>query len=312
MIMNWAGKTAIVTGGAGFIGSHLVDGLVAAGANVVVADCIQQIGTANIAHLADRVRIVDCDVAANGAIAALGKADAIFHLAALAVPSACEKNPEIAFRVNVQGTFNVLRHALESGVEKVVFPSTAQLYGRYPKYLPIDEQHPIEISGSVYNATKKIGEELCNLFYEKHGLPVVWLRLFNCFGPRQTPDYLIPTIISQGLSGRIDLWNERPTRDFTYVGDTAAAFIKAAETRWCGGPINIGSGREVATGDLARQVATGLGSELTFQNREVTGCMRMLCDRRRAAAVLGWEPSVPFEQGLNMTIDWWKSRAAKK
>ncbi len=306
--MNWREKTILVTGGAGFLGSHLIDSLLSNGANVTVVDKISEIGTKNINHVLDKITVLDCDITANGALDKIKPPDVIFHLAAVAVPSFCESNQELAFRVNVHGTFNVLRYALDKNVEKVVFPSSAQLYGRYPKYLPIDEHHPIEISGSVYNATKKIGEELCNLFYEKHGLPVVWFRLFNCFGPRQSTDYLIPTVISQGLNGKIELWNEKPTRDFTFVGDTAAALIKGAETRWCGGPINIGSGREVVIGDIARRVADSLGAEIVFQNREVSGCMRMCCDKRRAESVLGWKPATQFETGLQETIDWWRNK----
>jgi dTDP-glucose 4,6-dehydratase len=307
--MKFDSKNAVVIGGAGFVGSHLVDALLAAGANVTVVDQISLVGTRNIDHVKDSVNVIDCNVAEDD-LGRLGKdINYIFHLAALAVPSACEKNPDAAFKTNVFGTFRVLRYAHEIGVEKLVFPSSAQLYGRYPKYLPIDEQHPIEISGSVYNATKKIGEELCNLFYEKHGMPIIFFRLFNCFGPRQAADYLIPTIITQALDKKnIDLWNEKPTRDFTYVEDTVRALMLGAATTHCGGPINVGTGREIATGDIAKQIAGRLGAGLNFQNKEVSGCMRMCCDNRRAKAVLGWEPKVTFEDGLDRTVDWFTSQ----
>jgi len=306
--MNWDNKNVVVTGAAGFIGSHLTDVLVNLGANVIAVDLVSQFGSANIDHLKDRIKIIDADISNEKELDKIdGDIDYVFHLAAYAVPTLCDKNPGIAFRTNVQGTFNMLRFSVKKDVQKFVFPSSALLYGRYPQYLPIDEKHPIEFSSNIYNATKKIDEDLCLLFHEKHNLPVVFFRLFNAFGPRQAADYFIPTVIIQAMKTKtIELWSEKPTRDFTFVQDTANAFVRAAESKYVGGPINIGSGHEVKTGDIARQIAESFGAEIKFLNKEVTGSMRLQCDNTKAREILGWHPSIPFEEGLERTIQWFK------
>ena len=200
----------------------------------------------------------------------------------------------------------------EKNVQKFVFPSSAQLYGRYPRYLPVDEKHPIEYTNNFYNTTKKFGEDLCISFYDRYGLPVIFFRMFNSFGPAQGREYLIPTIIHQSLErGVIELWNEKPTRDFTYVSDTVQAFLKAAESAYCGGPINIGSGTETQVGDIARQIASVLNAEIRFLNKEVIGSMQMCCDRSNAKKILGWEPQVDFKDGLNKTITWFQNTLAR-
>jgi len=306
--MEWSNKNVVVTGGAGFIGSHLTDVLVNLGANVSAVDVFSKVGTANVDHLKDRIKLVDLDITNENELSKIdGGVDYVFHLAAYAVPNLCDKNPDVAFKINVQGTFNMMRFAVKKDVQKFVFPSSALLYGRYPQYLPIDEKHPIEFSSNIYNATKKIGEDLCLHFHEKHNLPVIFFRLFNAFGPRQATDYFIPTVINQAVKSKvIELWNEKPTRDFTYVLDTVDAFVKAAESKFIGGPINIGSGREVRTGDIARQIADSFGAEIKFLNKEVSGSMRLQCDNSRARETIGWKPSISFEEGLDRTIQWFK------
>jgi nucleoside-diphosphate-sugar epimerase len=299
--MNWKNKISLVTGGAGFIGSHLVDCLLSLGSSVILLDS-EETGRAERENL----RIIKADVGESVKID--GNVDFIFHLAALAYPKWCNENPSLAFRTNVLGTYNMLELALEKGVQKFVFPSSAQLYGRYPKYFPIDEKHPTEYTNNFYNLTKKFGEDLCISFYERYGLPVIFFRLFNSFGPRQKKEYLIPTVIRQALEKKvIELWNEKPTRDFTFVEDTVKAFVRAAESTYCGGPINIGSGSETRVGDIARQIADALGAEIKFLNKEVVGSMRMCCDRTNAKKILGWEPETGFREGLNRTITLYKS-----
>ena len=306
--MNWKEKKVLITGGAGFIGSHLSNTLVNLGADVIIADMFSLAGTKNIEEIKDKMTLIDVDISKREEIEKIDKnINFIFHLAAYAVPNLCEKNPQTAFKINVQGTFNILNFALECGVDKVVFPSSALLYGKNPKYLPIDENHPIEISNSIYNVTKKIVEDLCETFYEKHNLPVVYFRLFNAFGSRQSSDYFIPTVIIQALKNNIiELWNDKPTRDFTYVKDTVNALIKGAETNYCGGPINIGSGREIKTGDIAKQIADSFGAKISFLNKEVIGSMRLCCDNRKAQKILDWKPEISFENGLKETIEWFK------
>lgn len=305
--MNWKNKHCVVTGGGGFLGRHLVDELVRRKATVTVIDVVNMEKESQ-GIVENKV----CDISQKDSLQIEGDVDFIFHLAAYAYPKACNENPSRAFETNVTGTMNMLLLAKERGVQKFVFPSSGQLYGRYPKYLPVDERHPIDYKDNFYNVTKKLGEDLCAIFNDRYDVPIVFFRLFNSFGPGQNKDYLIPTIIHQALKNRtIELWNEKPTRDFTFVTDTIQAFIKAAESPFRGGPINIGSGQEIRVGDIARQIATALNAQITFLNKEVIGSMRMCCDRASAKRILGWEPHIDFKEGLNKTIEWYKERLSQ-
>jgi nucleoside-diphosphate-sugar epimerase len=310
--MSWANKNVLVTGGLGFIGSHLVEKLVSLGANVTAVDIVNENNISNLEGIKDSVKILNCDVSNLGDVKSLPNFDVIFHLAAFAYPKFCEDNPELAFRTNVDGVFNILNHARKTDVKRFIFTSTAQLYGRYPKYIPIDEQHPIDFSESVYNLTKFYGENLCTLFYEKYGLPVTFFRLFNTFGPRQGPEYFIPTVILQALTKNVvELWSDKPTRDFTYVADTVNALISAAESDHRGGPINIGSGDETRVADIAKHIADKLNAELKFLNKDVIGSMRLCCDNSYARRHINWKPEVAFKDGLNKTIEWYKNNLSK-
>jgi len=311
--MDWKNLNVLVTGGAGFMGSHLVDYLVELGANVIVVDLLSQVGTRNVEKVKNKVTLIDCDVSDIESVKKLPtNVDYIFHLAAYAYPGNCEKNPELAFKSNVQGTFNMLNFARLNGIKKFVFNSSAQLYGRHPKYLPIDEKHPVDLQASVYNLTKKLGENLCDLFHEKYALPVIYFRLFNSFGERQASDYLIPTILIQALkTGTVELWNEKPTRDWLYVRDTVKALVKAAESTYIGGPLNLGSGKETSIGETVSIIVNilkreGVDIKVKFLNKEVTGTMRMACDNIKAKNLLNWNQEIQFEEGLEKTVHWYK------
>ena len=305
--MNWQRKRVMVTGGAGFIGSHLSESLIELGADLRIIDLPKRESRLKGTSLED-VAFSGIDVSDVGALKSTGfKPEYLFHLAAFAIPQECEIDRELAYKRNVQGTFNALDFAKRNDVEKVIFPSSAQLYGIYPKYLPIDENHPVDTANSFYNYTKKLGEENCTFFWEKQALPVLFFRLFNSFGERQAKNYFIPSVIIQALNGKkVEIWSDKPTRDFTYVKDTVNALIKGAESKYSPGPINIGYGKEIKIGDLARQIATSLDSELINKDIPVTGSMRMLCDNTRAAQLLNWKPETTFEQGLERTINWYR------
>ena len=306
--MNLENKKVLITGGGGLLGSHMAEKFIEKGANVTVVDIDSEGVRKNIETIKEKINFIDWDITNFDDSKKLSRDfNVIVHLAAVAAPSICEKNPDMAFKINVQGTYNVLRFAGENKLDKFIFSSTAGLYGTYPKYVPIDENHPIEIQSSVYNVTKRIGEDLCNSFREKHDVPVTILRLFTTFGPRQTTDYFFPTLISQAIkNGKVELWNDKPTRDFNFVDNTIDAFIKAAESDFVGGPINIGSGNEIKIGEIAKKITDQLGAELTFLNKDVVGPMRLCCDNTKAKEVLGWEPKVTFEEGLEKTIEWYK------
>jgi len=305
--MEWKDKKVLVTGGTGFIGSHLVEKLIKYRSEVTVADIKNKENLKNLNKVIDNVNFIECDVTKPESLKKIKhKIDYIFHLAAVANPRECEINPDLAFKINVFGTLNVLNLAKQNKIKKFIFTSSAQLYGKSPR-VPIDESHPIELEESVYNSTKRMGEELCILFDKRFDTPTVFLRLFNTFGPGQSVDYFIPTGISQTLNkGSVELWSDKPTRDFVFVDDTVMALIKAAEADFRGGPINIGCGREINVGELGRSIATELNAKIKFLDKEVTGSIRLLCDNSMAKKVLGWSPKVKFEDGLKWTIDWFK------
>lgn len=309
--MDFKGTNVLITGGAGFLGSHLADAFLSLGASVAIAD-MPSIDARNIEHIRNKIEFIPCDIASSDELNKLPEdVDYIFHMAAIANQIVCENNSELGFRVNVQGTFNVLNYALKKGVKKFVFPSAASLYGKYPKYIPIDENHPIDPTDSVYLTTKWFGEILCDMFYQKHALPVLYFRLFNTFGERQGTGYLFTTLISQAITkGYVELWNDKPVRDFTYVKDIIDAFIRGAETKFCGGPINLGSGKEISIGELTQKIVSaledcGITTEIKFLNKEVIGPMRLLCDNTKAQRLLNWSSKTSLEEGINNTVSWY-------
>jgi nucleoside-diphosphate-sugar epimerase len=300
-MMQLQDKTVLVTGSSGFIGSHLVEALAGHGAKVLAVDkqpprysskYQQNINTIILDIARDKPKIQN-------------KIDIVIHLAAYAVPNLCESNPNEAFRVNVQGTHNMLKFAKENKVNKFVFTSSALLYGRMPKYLPIDESHPIDATENTYCVTKKLGEDLCNLFKDGSDISITILRLFNVFGPRQDVDYLIPTIIGQARKGIIELWSDKPTRDLNYVENTIDAILTVAESS-VGGIYNVGSNEEVRVADIAKIIASKYNAELKFLNKDVIGSLRLKCNNQLMQDVFGWRPRIGFGEGLERTLQWYE------
>lgn len=203
--MNWTGKNVLVTGASGFIGTHLIRTLLRENAKVFAVDTLPYLSTNKDKVIFEQVDLADNPPSFKDEI------KTIFHLAAYAVPKNCEENPGEAFRANVQGTFNILKFATQQNSSKFVFTSSALLYGRNPKYLPINEDHPIEPTENVYCMTKKLGEDLCHSFARKRDLSITILRLFNTFGPGQNGDYIIPTIIYQAMRKKENRALERET-----------------------------------------------------------------------------------------------------
>jgi len=271
-----------VTGSEGFLGKNVVKALKVAGHTVVCLDVSPQ---AEI--VADITKIIP-----------LMKVDAVIHLAAMANPRLCDQNPDSAFAVNVLGTQQVLRLALESGAKKFVFSSSAHVYDIPPKYLPTDETHPLRLN-NTYTTTKILGEQLCQLYFENHGLSYTVLRLFNAYGPNQQLGYLIPDLICKAQRGKIDLQGSDITKDWVYVTDVADAFVKAVSSDFVGA-INIGTGIETSLGAIASIIAKASKVELaTFPAAIPT---RMCGDWHRAERILGWSPKVCLEEGLRRLL----------
>lgn len=295
-------KRVLVTGAAGFIGSHLVLALVKEGYEVVALDIQKEA----LGQFGGEVEKINIDMCNNIGMAALGnelKVDGVIHLAAMAAPRIAERTPETTFKVNVYGTYNVLKLAKAAGVKKVVFASSAHVYGISPKYMPTDEKHPLAL-GDTYTSSKILGEQICKLFYENHNICYVALRMFNGYGPGQSLDYFIPSMIRQAMEGHITLRGRYITKDFIFVKDMAGAMITALASDYVG-PLNAGTGKQTSLEGVASFIAKMLDAELSFAETDDRGPTHMECDPTRLKS-LGWQPKTTLEEGLTETIDYIK------
>lgn len=312
--MTWIGKHVLVTGAGGFIGSHLAERLVEEGATVrafVHYNALQTRGWLNDSPVANDVEVLAGDIVDPDSVRrAVRGVTTVFHLAALIGIPYSYQAPLSYVRTNVEGTLNVLTAAHESGIERLVHTSTSEVYGT-ARYVPIDEQHPLQ-GQSPYSASKIGADKLAEAFHLSFGLPVVTVRPFNTFGPRQSARAVIPTIIAQCLSGQvIRLGHLKPTRDFNYVSDTIQGFLMAGEANAAvGRTVNLGSGREIAVGELAEIIAelSGYPARLEQDKDRVrpdgSEVERLLANNKLARTLLGWEPCVSLEEGLKRTVDW--------
>lgn len=312
--MSWAEKTVLVTGGGGFIGSHLTERLVELGAETRAFVHYNSLGTCGwLDHSAvkSEIEVIAGDICDRDSVSkAVQGMDVVFHLAALIGIPYSYHAPQSYVRTNVEGSLNVLQAALELGVEQVVHTSTSEAYGT-AQYTPIDEEHPLQ-GQSPYSATKIGADKLAEAFHCSFGLPVVTLRPFNTYGPRQSDRAVIPTIISQCLDREtVRLGNLTPTRDFNYVADTVEGFIRAAQAREAiGRVINIGTGEEISIGNLARKIGDLMGKQIKMERdqqrvRPDEGEVDRLCAANDLARdLLGWEPQHTLDEGLLLTIEW--------
>ena len=310
----WPALQVLLTGAGGFIGSHLAERLVHAGARVrafvhynsrndrglleYVDDDVQAALEVVLGDLTDatmvRRAVAGCHV--------------VFHLGALIAIPYSYQAPRHFIDTNVIGTLNVLQACLEEHILKVVHTSTSETYGS-ARYTPMDENHPLQ-GQSPYAASKIAADKLAESFYCSFDLPVATIRPFNTFGPRQSARAVIPTIISQALTGdTIRLGALTPVRDFTFVADTVAAFMKVAESPdTVGQVVNIGTGQGVTIGGLANMVlsmCSGQKYVVADQERfrpEKSEVLELLCNNTKAKALLGWEPQYTLLQGLQATF----------
>jgi dTDP-glucose 4,6-dehydratase len=261
--------------------------------------------------LADQIEVLAGDITDRDSVRrAMENVDVVFHLAALIAIPYSYRAPESYVRTNINGTLNVLQTARDLGTPRVVHTSTSEVYGT-ALYVPIDEKHPLQ-GQSPYSASKIGADMMAESFYRSFDLPVVTVRPFNTFGPRQSARAVIPTIISQCLQqGQVRLGSLTPTRDLNFVTNTVDGFVLAAQAPAAiGQVINLGSGREISIGDLAALIArlTGIAfdveSETARLRPEKSEVNRLLADHTRATELLGWTPRVTLEEGLVQTIDW--------
>lgn len=315
MSFNWQSKKVLVTGAGGFIGSALVSELVQRGASVTAF--VRYTSRADSGLL----RFLPADVRSQATLIAgdLRDADAveraaagtdlIFHLGALISIPYSYHHPVEVVETNVIGTLNVLQACRKVGC-KLVHTSTSEVYGT-ALTVPIDEQHPLQ-GQSPYSASKIGADKLVESFWRAFDVQAVTVRPFNTYGPGQSARAVIPTIITQALtSDVIHLGNLDAKRDFTYVSDTVAGFIKAAEADGVvGETFNLGFGSEITIGDLAREIIalTGFSHSITVSPErlrpEKSEVMRLLSDNSKARERLGWSPRVDIRSGLEQTISW--------
>ena len=318
MHQRWQGRRVLVTGAAGFIGSHLAEGLLAAGAEVaafVRYNSRRNTGfIGQISDDADRLRIAFGDVRDLESLSsAMRDVEFVFHLAALVSIPYSYLNPREVFEVNALGTLNVLAAAKDHKVEKVVLMSTSEVYGT-ARYVPIDESHPLQAQ-SPYSASKIAAEKLGESFYRCYDLPIAIARPFNAYGPRQSNRAVIPTIIVQALTQQeIRLGATWPTRDFTFVTDTANGLMMIADCdKSSGEVINLGSGEEISIGDLASKITSLIGRDVPIRceeqrlRPEKSEVERLCASTTKAKQLLGWQPTIPLEEGLRLTIQWIRS-----
>src|SRR3954454_4301173 len=255
---NWAGRTVLVTGAAGFIGSHLAEELVRRGANVrafVRYTSPGRWGWLDDSELAAEMEVLAGDIRdPETLVPAMAGTDVVFHLAALIAIPYSYVTPLAYVRTNVEGTTNVLEAARAAGVGRVVHTSTSEVYGT-AQTVPIAETHPL-IGQSPYSASKIGADKIAESFHAAYELPVVILRPFNTYGPRQSARAVIPTIITQLLAGHsVQLGALTPTRDLTFAPDTADGFVAAGSAPGAvGQTINLGVGSEISIGDLAARI----------------------------------------------------------
>ena len=312
--MNWKGKNVLVTGAGGFIGSHLTERLVDLGANTRALVHYNAQGTwgwLDHSDFKNDVEVLAGDISDRDCVrqAMMGR-DIVFHLAALIAIPYSYQAPASYVRTNVEGTLNILQTARDLEIERLVHTSTSEVYGTAQR-IPIGEDHPLQ-GQSPYSASKIAADKLAEAFYCSFRLPVVTVRPFNTFGPRQSARAVIPTIITQCLTGtRVRLGNLLPTRDLNFVSNTVDGFVRAAAVpEALGKTINLGSGREISIGDLAHLIARLVDKPIEIQSDsqrirpERSEVERLLADHSLASSLLEWQPEVDLEEGLKRTIAW--------
>ena len=313
--MNLDGKRVLVTGADGFIGSHLVEHLVRAGAHVtalVQYNSFNFWGWLEDIPLLNQVEVVTGDIRDSHFCLNLAKdVEVLFHLAALIPIPYSYRAPESYVETNIKGTLNLCQGALQGPVEKFIHLSTSEVYGT-AKYLPMDETHPLQAQ-SPYSASKIGADAIATSFCRSFQLPVIIARPFNVYGPRQSARAVIPAIISQIAAGAkgIKLGNLTTTRDFTFVNDTCRGLLAMASLESEVGEVyNIGSNQEISIGDLFRLIAEIMSSDARVEidaarlrpaDSEV---LRLRCDGKKLRDALGFQPEVSLREGLRQTVEW--------
>jgi nucleoside-diphosphate-sugar epimerase len=312
---------ALVTGGAGFIGSHIASALASAGARVRIIDDLSTGFRENLEEISGDVDFLQGSVADEGALQkALADVELVFHEAAIpSVPRSVE-NPRQTHVASVESTFSLLLAARDKKVRRLVYAASSSAYGDQPTLPKVEGMLPEPLS--PYAVAKLVGEHYCQVFTRVYGLETISLRYFNVFGPRQDPSSQYSGVISRFISAL--LRGERPviygdgeqSRDFTYIDNVVDANLKASEsTKGIGQVINVANGERISLNQLLSELKTLTGRPdvvADYQAPRAGDVRHSLADISRARDLLGFEPQVDLRSGLQLTIDWWKnSRFAK-
>ncbi len=318
--MKLKSKRALITGADGFIGSHLTEALIKEGVYVRAFAFYNSFNSwgwldSFSSELKAEIEIFTGDIRdPNGVREAVKGVDIVFHLAALIAIPFSYHSPDSYVDTNIKGTLNVLQAARDEGCEKILITSTSEVYGT-AKYTPIDENHPFQ-GQSPYSATKIGADRIAESFYRSFSQPVVIVRPFNTYGPRQSARAFIPTVITQLLSGktRLELGNLSPTRDLIYVSDTCQGFIEIAKSdRTIGEEINIASQEEISMGELAQVLIDIINPQAVIVKDsqrlrpEKSEVNRLLGSNQKILELTDWKTEISLHQGLNETIKWFKS-----
>ena len=312
-------KKILVTGAAGFIGSHLTELLVNEGFDVksfVHYNSKNNWGWLETSEVKNEVEVVAGDVRDYDSVYdAMKGIDFVFHLAALIGIPYSYYSPLAYIKTNIEGTYNILQAARKLDIQRVIHTSTSEVYGT-AQYIPLNENHPINPQ-SPYAATKASGDYLAKSFYLSFDFPVTIVRPFNTFGPRQSARAVIPTIITQVLNDKkvIKLGNLNSSRDFTYVLDTIEGIYQIGlHDKTMGEVINIGSGKDISIYEILNIVNKLINDNINIKTKieskrvrpEKSEIQRLVCDYSKAQNLSGWKPKYTFEEGLKETIDWFK------
>ena len=317
-MFQWHGRRVLVTGAGGFIASHLVERLVSEGAQVrafVRYNSRNEVGFLRelSREIFSQLEIIHGDLRDVEAIRSASRnVDTMFHLGALIAIPYSYLHPYEVIETNIMGTLNVLTAARDLEVRRVVHTSTSEVYGT-ARYTPIDEAHPLQ-GQSPYSASKIGADKIAESFYRAFDVPVVTLRPFNTYGPRQSARAVIPTIITQALTkNEVHLGSLDPWRDFTFVTDTTDGFIRIAEAEnILGQEINIGNSSAITIGDLAEKIFAIIGKNvkiITESQRlrpKKSEVLKLHASNQKAQDLIGWKPKVSLDQGLRTTIEWIK------
>lgn len=313
-------KKILVTGAAGFIGSHLVELLVKNGYEItafVRYNSKNSWGWLDSSAIKNHISVIAGDIRDYDSVhAALKGCDTVFHLAALIGIPYSYQSPKAYIETNINGTYNVLQASRELDIENIIITSTSETYGS-AQFIPMSEEHPANAQ-SPYAATKVAADQLAITFYRSFNLPVKLVRPFNTYGPRQSARAIIPAIIIQLLGGKqvLELGNMQPTRDFTYVADTANGFLEIAQaSELIGQATNIGMNKEISIKDLVAKITDLLDVDIKINSSqerlrpERSEVDRLLCDNSKILKYTNWRPSYDLSSGLTQTIEFLRANS---